>query len=756
MLNASRGDVDTSSPWNKVIGWNVVTAFHSAARVFNTGPMRYVWLQYLPTKRSDSPFFENFRQQLLQSLGQAKILVARSENLEAPSKMFFVPERFLDDHGVPITLNDKNKGQYISGNYKLTLLESLKVLGVKEMTDQDFIEHLGAMLRDNIRVLKMKQKTGWNSALARILLLAPKETLTQCSAFTIIPLRDGRWVDATQGNIFFPANDDSVAIPDGIDVMVVHPDAANDARQHALFTLLGVRNFSTDEISKVIVETHNNPKANPSCFTPAQLISHVRFLFQANWTNETYNDIWFATTNRLRVKGSSIYLQDKNPYSASNFLLDHRSNFHFADRRYLSDFQEDPSQEKWISWLCNELHVAVYPRLIRKISPVEHVIHDDFKYIVRKFRSFSYLNLLKDRWSTYVPCFDCRDPEGDPKLKRSREKVHSFLKELVVQCYGSRQRLKDTFLPIPDLVQESRGCVPFLKIPDADDDRWQRFRIFDVGFTKDLKLYLCSLKNAKNFDVTKDHISYLFEQIQARAGEDIEAVRQVLIRPKSSQSGAPELICPSETFNRKEIVYIPSSDESAQGRWKQLNNCVWRGPEFLKSYVALKNIYPDNRRLFSGALKLRDMGMEHLIEDAKALCKNDALEYIGKVFFHMEQFLQDGATPDDLSALRDSKIFPIALTRQIGEYDELEGQASSRDWFIADRQHLATSFMGVVPLLAFTVDEIRQMEKVLRAFGLERKLLSQVVKSVARTGGPVELNQKYTTTIRKKADFVLR
>lgn len=526
MLSASREDIDTSSIWNQELRKNVVTAFNSAVSTFNEGLMQYVWLQYLPIKRSHSSFFENFRTQLLQSLGQKRILVSRSGKLEIPSKMFFIPERFLDEYEVPITLNDRTKDQYVSGNYKLDLLESIKALGVKEMTDQDFVGHLGAMIRNDIRVLQTKRKTGWNSALSRALMLVSKEVQTQWSALPIIPLRDGRWVSATQGNIFFPANDDSVAIPDGIDIMVVDQDAASDGRQRTLFLSLGVRNFTTNEISKVIVDTHNNPKVSPSSFTPAQLISHARFLYQANWTNTASSHLWFATADGVREKGSSVYLQSDNPHSASNFLASHRGAFKFADQGYFSDFQAGLSQEKWITWLCNELDTAVFPRLIRQKSPDEHVIHDDFRYIVQNIHSASYLTHLKNNWNFYFQFFDIREAGVLLKLKRSREKVHKYLKEILVQCQGhSKQHLRDTFLPIPDLVKEARGCASFLNIPDTDDDRWLEFKIFDVGTTRDLKFYLCCLKNAKNFNVTRDHVSYFFDQIQARAGEDVVAVR---------------------------------------------------------------------------------------------------------------------------------------------------------------------------------------------------------------------------------------
>jgi hypothetical protein len=69
---------------------------------------------------------------------------------------------------------------------------------------------------------------------------------------------------------------------------------------------------------------------------------------------------------------------------------------------------------------------------------------------------------------------------------------------------------------------------------------------------------------------------------------------------------------------------------------------------------------------------------------------------------------------------------------------------------------LEKSFRGRVPLLAFSIEHILQMERLLKALGLEARKLSKAAKGVPVTQGSVNLHQANMDSLRVKADFILR
>jgi hypothetical protein len=129
---------------------------------------------------------------------------------------------------------------------------------------------------------------------------------------------------------------------------------------------------------------------------------------------------------------------------------------------------------------------------------------------------------------------------------------------------------------------------------------------------------------------------------------------------------------------------------------------------------------------------------------------------------HVLERLSKLTEPDEpnksLRQLAQKAIFPIMNPKSSCKagYDHLAAGKTTGEWFIADRAHLETSFRGVVPLLAFSLDKNLGMQNIFRALGFEDRCLSKAVKGVAVTENPVEFHPKYTGVLRTKTDFFIR
>lgn len=77
-------------------------------------------------------------------------------------------------------------------------------------------------------------------------------------------------------------------------------------------------------------------------------------------------------------------------------------------------------------------------------------------------------------------------------------------------------------------------------------------------------------------------------------------------------------------------------------------------------------------------------------------------------------------------------------------------------WVIADRRDLLERFRGIVPILAFTVQEVGQISRLLKALGLENRKLSSFAKQRAVARGRVLFNSPYSNLLRAKARFIIR
>ena len=139
----------------------------------------------------------------------------------------------------------------------------------------------------------------------------------------------------------------------------------------------------------------------------------------------------------------------------------------------------------------------------------------------------------------------------------------------------------------------------------------------------------------------------------------------------------------------------------------------------------------------------------------------DDLEYIKNVFIELDKLIKElteGVAEESARTLHRNPIFPV---KNLGDTEErsfgsLQAANSRTEWFIADSAHLARSFCGRLPLLAFSVGEIGRLKRVFKAANAEMRKLSNVVESNAQRHGTEVPWPAYQESLRDKANYILR
>jgi hypothetical protein len=94
-------------------------------------------------------------------------LEAWSQQLLSASKLIYVPEKYMDNDGIPLTLTVSKHNVYVS-HYSHDDYEHLKPLNVVEMGDSLFLDHPEETTKHH-REYFVKRPPEWHSHLAAVL-----------------------------------------------------------------------------------------------------------------------------------------------------------------------------------------------------------------------------------------------------------------------------------------------------------------------------------------------------------------------------------------------------------------------------------------------------------------------------------------------------------------------------------------------------------------------------------------------------------
>jgi hypothetical protein len=211
-----------------------------------------------------------------------------------------------------------------------------------------------------------------------------------------------------------------------------------------------------------------------------------------------------------------------------------------------------------------------------------------------------------------------------------------------------------------------------------------------------------------------------------------------------------------KAFVDNSLVYIPSTSLNEPAKWVTPTSCVWDGPNCLRTIHVLKDLYPQNHRLFSTILGVEDVNLATLVKEARAITMSSGLGYILSLFIEIEKILKDDTAIIMPMERRRLKVFPIRNVGSVTGYDSLFTSDSAEEWFIADCSHFHRSFAGKIPLLALEVADIGRVKRFLQKAGVEKRRLSIASNGSAQTNGGVSLLDVETRAFKSKVNSILR
>jgi hypothetical protein len=188
----------------------------------------------------------------------------------------------------------------------------------------------------------------------------------------------------------------------------------------------------------------------------------------------------------------------------------------------------------WITWLEEKMEVATMPKLVQSTPDRGFQLSEDFEFIIKTFASSDVLLLLRDNWDEYSVFLDC-----DQALKSRRDNMNlkydskraaacatllkKKLRAILVTCMnGKKQRLDATFIPSRELLVASQDGVPFVDIPDSDNDHWEMLKTLGVSIKLDISFYLRCLDRPEGSDDSA-RVAKLLDTIQFRCNDEADA-----------------------------------------------------------------------------------------------------------------------------------------------------------------------------------------------------------------------------------------
>ena len=471
-----------------------------------------------------SDFFQPLHSEMLRLLSKEPILESFAGVFTKPSSLRYVPANFSDDNGKPLFCSNQAKLIYICPKYSLDDASELSRIGVKELTAEEFLADLQIFIRENTQVFRRKSPL-WHSRLCKVLTRIVNENSKMklvVSALEIVPLREGRWVSSDMKNIYLPSDSDSLVVPNGLEVREIDPQAVKAENRRTLFILLGAKGLSKDLVCGAIVKMHTQNGFKSKPHDSEELISHITFLYKANWRNTSRHDLWFVTKSESIQHGSELYLDSNDPYSASSLFAEYRKKFSFLHKGYgrLTSLEDN----HYRNWFLNELHIAEYPRLVSLVNSSELSLSKDFHFLMEKCSSQQVLLLLKIHWSHYSMWFI--PGKGSSIKKFSNDKLKTSVSSMRVRCRGGAMaQLKHTILPQSDTSRGKITTMQFLDVPEPMDPRWRYLNYFGVVTEPGSAPFIQCLRQMRGSNASVEKVGEIYEHLHSQSRRERESIR---------------------------------------------------------------------------------------------------------------------------------------------------------------------------------------------------------------------------------------
>ncbi|RYP79682.1 hypothetical protein DL769_002822 [Monosporascus sp. CRB-8-3] len=634
VTQANREDVVTDSPRNRGLVESIAQAFIRAVLQFcNHERLQYTWMRYLPLEKTHhwEPFWKDLVTRINELLGYEQVLRTRGRAVLRRIRDVRSPlPCFLDKDGNPL-LEDLNPELYISDSYTGSDIEILREVGLSPPYVDDAI----ALAKQDLASSSSRMKNpgtdiDWHHRTAWILNVPFRSDFTikrLVRELDLIPLMDGSWARAVDGEIFFP-HAGGVPIPRDLGLRLVQPDAAEDTERRALFGHLEVRSPEVRDVRTLILRRYG-----PACsYIPfAESMEHLRFLYLTHGAGDNlgfrhYGPQVHDSSNEMRMPTlSTVYVRGDEPYGAER-LLGHNGaqqlGVFFLNTNYFNDPPKQSSSTNltWLDWMHEYVGVR---RHVRLIDSHTNRLSGECKYIAEHCPEM-FLGYLREAW------------QEEENLVMSNESALQALQQTKALCLsGEKVPLSNAYLPWPKLREACSRYIraedfPFLQLPEPISEisillDWAFLtNRLGAGSKDDLEFRLRLLgciQGSANDPATGDvplRIADLYQYIKNAC---MESQQPKALRDRTRQF-----------FEEEAGIWISylHGEYRGQTEWVSPSECLWDAPDNMISMKPLKPLYQaafagtrfdldELEGFFHKVLQVQDLTYAHIIDEIMTL-----------------------------------------------------------------------------------------------------------------------------------------
>jgi hypothetical protein len=402
-----------------------------------------------------------------------------------------------------------SSNDYVSSTYPSSVRHALGFLDIATPNASWINRNLSRLVQDN-SLHGANRTLEWYSDLAKVILSSDAARpntayMDSIGDIPLIPLANGTWHTAptTSAPIYFPQSI-GTTIPSGLPLTLVAQTGCECPHRMRLFRMLGVKICDVSNIIERIIDYHKTLRtANHS-----DVLGHARYLYRAKAQIKSVDMemIWFSDSEcSFFRKGINLYT-DKPGENKLCDLFSGYEDAHFLHSDYFKDLDSIQKKE-FIEWLELSAKIATVPRIGTSLS-VFGSIHKDFLWLLQNKRD-RVLSILRKNWKHYITQMS--------SSIESQLMMHDFICQS-----GDRVPLRETYLPLPRLVERSRelcgtASCSFLSLPDGEPTEWMFLSRFGVGTAENLEFYLWLLKQPQfKTGSTVERSKKLYCEIQSR------------------------------------------------------------------------------------------------------------------------------------------------------------------------------------------------------------------------------------------------
>ena len=161
------------------------------------------------------------------------------------------------------------------------------------------------------------------------------------------------------------------------------------------------------------------------------------------------------------------------------------------------------------------------------------------------------------------------------------------------------------------------------------------------------------------------------------------------------------------------MIYVPS-----EGSWYSPTSCVWGTAPRIGRQFGISIPYAHLEGFFVEGLSIQTPTTSTYVEQLRMLA-GERPPNIRDIKSTIDSINQLCPTNANLDCIRRLRCLPVKMTN-----GSTELASTASEFFIVDRIEYGAVFQGKVPIMEFSLEDVRRLSPFLRALGLEDRYMS--------------------------------